>query len=349
LVERNLAKVEVASSSLVSRSNFKEPLKLRLLGLFCISQAMLITSRTTETPSAEPLFRLTDDGAGGRLQTAKRRLKFHLRHRLCRDELQKIRQFFVDQGLGALTQTELPLMLRPMRSYLWRGLSVAGRAQAQLAHFEWLLKHHSAEAIEAFYQRGSYEVFAQAYPEGAIRVVLLPSRGLGREGELELHLKLNDTSVMRMAFSVLPSQMLGLPGEGAVLVIGNMQGLRSVNQEIKTVTQRMERTRPQNILMTALQGLASGWNLAAMVGASDTAHVYSSYRSLSQRVGQSYNSLWEEMGTTGAVSNTHWNLPIQWVARSEQDVPSNKRSQLRRKNEIRQKIFDEVARNSAGL
>ena len=111
----------------------------------------------------------------------------------------------------------------------------------------------------------------------------------------------------------------------------------------------MERTRPQNILMTALQGLASGWNLAAMVGVSDTAHVYSGYRSLSQRVGQSYNSLWEEMGTTGAVSNTHWNLPIQWVARSEQDVPSNKRSQLRRKNEIRQKIFNEVARNSAGL
>jgi hypothetical protein len=36
LVERNLAKVEVASSSLVSRSNFKEPLKLMLQGLFCI-------------------------------------------------------------------------------------------------------------------------------------------------------------------------------------------------------------------------------------------------------------------------------------------------------------------------
>jgi uncharacterized protein VirK/YbjX len=128
-----------------------------------------------------------------------------------------------------------------------------------------------------------------------------------------------------------------------------MQGLRSVNQEIKTVTQKMERTRPQNILMTALQGLASGWQLVGMYGVSDAAHVYSGYRSLSQRVGQSYNSLWEELGTTGAVSTTHWDLPIQWVARSEQDVPSNKRSQLRRKNEIRQKIFDEVARNSAGL
>ena len=310
---------------------------------------MQITSKNSETPSAEALFRLTDDGAGGWLQTSKRRLKFHLRYRLCRAELQEIRQFFVNQGLSSLTEKELPLMLRPMRSYLWRGLNVAGRAHAQLAHFKWLLKHHSVESVEAFYQRGSYEVFAQAYPEGTIRVVLLPSRVLGREGELELHLKLNDTSVMRMAFSVLPSHMLGVSDDGAILVIGNMQGLRSVNQEIKTVTQKMERTRPQNILMTALQGLASGWQLVGMYGVSDAAHVYSGYRSLSQRVGQSYNSLWEELGTTGAVSTTHWDLPIQWVARSEQDVPSNKRSQLRRKNEIRQKIFDEVARNSAGL
>jgi len=308
-----------------------------------------MTSGNLENPSAEELFRQTDDGAGGWLQTAKRRLKFHLRYRLCRAELEAIRHFFLSKGLASLTRNELPLMLRPMRSYLWRGLNVAGRAHAQLAHFEWLLQHHSAAAVEAFYQRGSYEVFAQAYPEGTIRVVLLPSRALGREGELELHLKLNDTSVMRTAFSILPSQVLGVSEDGFILVVGNMQGLRSVNQEIKTVTQKMERTRPQNILMTALQGLASGWELVGMVGVSDAAHVYSGYRSLSQRVGQSYNGLWEEMGTTGAVSDTHWNLPIQWVARSEQDVPSNKRSQLRRKNEIRQKIFDEVSRNSAGL
>lgn len=308
-----------------------------------------MTSGNLENPSAKELFQQTDDGAGGWLQTAKRRLKFHLRYRLCRAELEAIRHFFLSKSLASLTRNELPLMLRPMRSYLWRGLNVAGRARAQLAHFEWLLQHHSAAAVEAFYQRGSYEVFAQAYPEGTVRVVLLPSRALGREGELELHLKLNDTSVMRTAFSILPSQMLGVSGDGFILVIGNMQGLRSVNQEIKTVTQKMERTRPQNILMTALQGLASGWELVGMVGVSDAAHVYSGYRSLSQRVGQSYNGLWEEMGTTGAVSDTHWNLPIQWVARSEQDVPSNKRSQLRRKNEIRQKIFDEVSRNSAGL
>jgi len=128
-----------------------------------------------------------------------------------------------------------------------------------IGFFEWLLKRYSADAVQAFYQHEGYEVFSQTYPEGVIRVVLSPGRALGREGELEMHLKFNDVSVMKTALSVLPARMLGVTQDGHVMVLGNIQGQRSANQEIKIVTQKMERTRPQNILMTALQGLASGW------------------------------------------------------------------------------------------
>jgi uncharacterized protein VirK/YbjX len=308
-----------------------------------------MTHRSLDAPTCEELFRLTDNGSGGWLQTAKRRLKFHLRYWWCGAQLQRIRSFFQQHGLGELTRSELSVMLRPMRPYLWGGLSPEARTNALLDHFEWVLARHSAQAVVDFYKRGSYVFFTQTHPEGLITIELEPGRGLGREGEFELHLKFNGAAVMRAAFSVLPTDMVGMQQPGFVMAIGNMQGQRFLNQEIKIVTQKMERTRPQNILMTALQGLASGWQLVGMVGVSDVAHVYSGYRSLSQRVGQSYDSLWEEMGTTGALTSVHWNLPIQWVARSEQDVPSNKRSQLRRKNEIRQKIFDAVALNSLGL
>jgi uncharacterized protein VirK/YbjX len=310
---------------------------------------MSMTPSNLDVPSSEELFRLTDNGSGGWLQTAKRRLKFRLRYWWCEKQLHRIRSFFHTHGLTELTYSELPVMLRPMRPYLWGGLTPEARTNAMLAHFEWLMARHSTQAVVDFYKRGSYAYFSQSYPEGNITIEIEPGRGLGREGEFELHLKFNGAAVMRAAFNILPAQMVGLQEPGFVMVIGNMQGQRFLNQEIKIVTQKMERTRPQNILMTALQGLATGWQLVGMVGVSDVAHVYSGYRSLSQRVGQSYDALWAEMGTTGAVSSIHWNLPIHWVARSEQEVPSNKRSQLRRKNEIRQKIFDEVARNSAGL
>jgi len=302
-----------------------------------------------DAPSSKELFRLTDNGAGGWLQTAKRRLKFRLRYWLCKKELDRIRRFFQVHGLTELTHTELPVMFRPMRPYLWWGLNAVMRTDAMLAHFEWLMARHSGQTVVDFYKRGSHAYFTQSYPEGDITIEIEPGRGLGREGEFELHLKFNGAAVMRAAFIILPAEMVGLQEAGFVMAIGNMQGQRFLNQEIKIVTQKMERTRPQNILMTALQGLASGWQLVGMVGVSDAAHVYSGNRSLSQRVGQRYDGLWEDLGTTGAVSKTHWRLPILWVARSEQDVPSNKRSQLRRKNEIRQKIFDEVVRNSATL
>jgi hypothetical protein len=236
-----------------------------------------------------------------------------------------------------------------MRPYLWGGLNPEARTQAMLSHFEWLMARHSAATVIDFYKRGSFAFFTQTYPEGEITIEIEPGRGLGREGEFELHLKFNGAAVMRAAFSILPAKMVGIQSSGFVMVIGNMQGQRALNHEIKIVTQKMERTRPQNILMTALQGLASGWQLVGMVGVSDACHVYSSYRSLSKRVGLSYDKLWEELGSMGALSTTHWHLPVQWVPRSEQDVPSNKRSQLRRKNEIRQKIFDEVARNCVPL
>jgi uncharacterized protein VirK/YbjX len=309
----------------------------------------LFSQRALTSDSPQAIFRATDDAAGGWLQTTKRLLKFRLRYWLCKKQLHSIRAFLTDKGLVALVASDLPMLLRPMRPYLWHGLNPTQRTSALLTHFDWMLQHFSLAAVESFYAHGTHELFAQTYPEGILRLTLQPGRALGREGELELHLKLNDISVMRTAFSILPCEMVGVQGTGSVLVIGNMQGIRNANQEIKIVTQKMERTRPHNIVMTALQGLVQGWMLAGMVGIANDKHVYSSYRSLSKRVGQSYDTLWQELGAQTRTRGAHWNLPTVWVPKSEQDVPSNKRSQLRRKNEIRQKIFDQVAAQAQQL
>lgn len=309
----------------------------------------LFSQRALTSDSPQSIFRATDDAAGGWLQTTKRLVKFRLRYWLCKKQLHNIRAFFIDKGLEALVASDLPTLLRPMRPYLWHGLNPAQRTAALLSHFDWMLQHFSLAAVQNFYACGSHEFFAHIYPEGTVRLTLQPGRGLGREGELELHLKLNDTSVMRTAFSILPREMLGLQGAGSVLVIGNMQGIRNANQEIKIVTQKMERTRPHNIVMTALQGLVQGWMLTGMLGVANDKHVYSSYRTLSKRVGQSYDTLWQELGAQARTGQAHWSLPTVWEPKSEQDVPSNKRSQLRRKNEIRQKIFDQVAAQSQQL
>jgi uncharacterized protein VirK/YbjX len=162
-------------------------------------------------------------------------------------------------------------------------------------------------------------------------------------------MQLNRTCVMRAAFSVLPTKDLGLPGNAWMLVVGNMQGIPQTANEIKVVTQGMERTRPQNIMMTVLQGLAQGWHLQLILGVADSHHVYANYRSLTKRVGQSYDLLWQELGALERATASHWQLIRQWIPRSESEVPSSKRSQLRRKNAVRQKIFDQTAQHCMAL
>lgn len=304
---------------------------------------------TPQPLNATALFRQLDDGHGGWLQTAKRHLKFNMRHWLCRRELARIRGYFEARNLGTLFNGDLPLMLRPMRSYLWRSLNARTRTDAMLSHFDWLTTHFSVSAIQDFYAQGIIELYAQECPEGLISIDLQPGRALGREGELELHLKLNKITVMKAALSVLDGTQLPGAYQGPVLVIGNIQGQRQAQQEIKVVTQRLERTRPHNILLTAFQGLVSGWQLSDLLGVADHEHAYSGYRSLSRRVGQNYDAIWKELGAETLVAQSHWRLPTQWVPRNEQEVPSSKRSQLRRKNEIRQKIFDQIAARAASL
>ena len=299
---------------------------------------------------AKASFRLLDDGHGGWLQTAKRHFKFNVRYWLCRRELARIRDYVIARELaGILTPYDLPLMFRPMRSYLWRSLNSRTRTDAMLSHFDWLTANVSAPVIRNFYAQGIIELYQQECPEGLISIDLQPGRALGREGELELHLKLNKTTVMKVALSVLAHTQLKGGHPGHMLVIGNLQGQRQAQQEIKVVTQRMERTRPHNILLTAFQALVSGWKLTDLLGVSDQEHAYSGYGSLSRRVGQNYDAIWKELGAKVLVGQTHWRLPIQWVPRSEQDVVSSKRSQLRRKNEMRQKIFDQIANRATSL
>lgn len=119
---------------------------------------------------------------------------------------------------------------------------------------------------------------------------------------------------------------------------GNVQGSQEGKDLVKDFTQLMERTRPSGILLNALQGLAQGWGLVGLLGVSDVGHAYADYRSLSQRVGMSYDTLWQELGAEQRLSDMHWSLPLVWLPRPESEVASSKRSQLRRRNDMRQQV-----------
>lgn len=291
-------------------------------------------------PTSEILFARTDDGAGGALQTFKRRLKFGLRYAWFKPQIQHVFDTLTRLGLSHALDSDPQLMLRCTRAYAWTGLKGKTRAAAEVAHFEWLVHTLTQPIVSELYLAHQMLVAEWTVKERVVRIWLRPGRALGREGELELHLALDDGTVMRAAFSVLPHHMLGFAHAGSVMVVGNVQGSQEGKDLVKDFTTLMERTRPSGVLINALQGLAQGWGLVGLVGVSDQGHAYSDYGSLSKRVGISYDSLWAELGAERRVSTQHWDLPLTWEPRPESEVESKKRSQLRKRNELRLRVLD---------
>ena len=289
--------------------------------------------------SPSVLFARTDDSAGGWLQTTKRRVKFGWRYLLHGCHVESAHHWLHRHGLGQIVETDPYLLLRPLRSYLWTGLDADGRAQALRAHLDWLAQHPK-ESVLQFYRRGHSQVAELQRDTRVVQLCLEPGRRLGREGELELHLKLDDQLVMQAAFSVLPHTLAGHPTPGWVMVIGNMQGGPHGPDPVKALTQLAERIRPRALLMTALQGLAAGWQLSGIQGVSDAGHAYAGYGSLSKRVSASYDELWQDLGASRLIRTSHWELPVQLAFRPEDEIPSRKRAEYRRRNALRQQIFD---------
>lgn len=311
-------------------------------------------------PQALELFRLTDDGSGGPLQTFKRQLKLRWRVWRGRHSLRQVVLTLAYPELARLPVLDPQLLLRPLRSYLWNGLGRLQRARAFEAHFSWLRQQVDQADIDELYRSGGLPVTSLPLNGGALDVVLAPGRGLGREGELELHLFFSGQVLLRAAFSVLPVALLGGadkadnadkaaapdPAASRAMVIGCVQGSVGRGDEMKALTHAAHRARPKALLLDALQALAEAWQIGRIVGVATRSHVYGRYRSLSRRVGMDYDAMWQELGAEQRSAH-HWELPLQPQLRADEAVPSKKRAEHRRRCELRRALFGEVQRWAA--
>lgn len=174
------------------------------LHLVCIQNCF---SSVLLTPQS--LFQRTDDASGGSLQTFKRWLKFRLRCFWHRPHVLAVHDHLHQLGLASVFESDPLLVVRCTRAYLWSGLAAQGRAAAQMAYLDWLVQTFSSVQASALYATHPWLLCEWTLKERHVRIMLKPGRDLAREGELELHLELDGSAVMRAAFSVLPAHMVG--------------------------------------------------------------------------------------------------------------------------------------------
>lgn len=293
--------------------------------------------------SVDELFACTDDGSGGPWQTLRRRWKLRLRSWCHADAIESTIAVFRDGQLHGLPRSEPSLLIKPLRSYLRRGLSPLQRAQALGSHFSWLTRTLSKSSIDSLYADKGL-ILSDGLPGAApgasrLRFVLTSAGAWGREGELSLHLEHAGTRLMTLAFSIVERHLVfGGSASSPVLLSGAIQGRRGADKALHAVSHDVERLRPHALLVTAAQGMACGLGVDGLYGVSAGAHIYAGYRSRSRHVGIDYDALWREMGGTKAGAH-YWALPAQPRLRHEREVPSKKRGQHRRRNALREALF----------
>lgn len=299
-------------------------------------------------------FRRTDDGAGGLLQTLRRRVKFWMRCRLRSRALALGATAFRNRALQALAEQRPELALRPLRSYLRRGLPASRRAECLRAHFEWVAAHLPRAAIDRLYADEFVALLAPGRsPVEGLGLSLSIAGAQGREGELALHLEWHGQRAMSIAFSVLDAACVLDAAEaplppGPRIVIGSLQGARGADEALRALSAAAQRLRPSALLVIAAQAVTQAWTLQPPLGVAAASHAYAGYASRSRSVALDYDAAWRDAGA-GRAGRHYWALPARPLLRPDAEVESRRRAQHRRRNALREQLFDAVRDGAAGL
>ena len=295
-------------------------------------------------------FQRSDDGAGGKLQTLRRGAKFWWRCWWNAEPLHLSLDTFSDGALDPVVESEPGVPLRPLRSYLRRGLRSSARARAVWSHFTWLSSNLGAESICRLYLGGRIGLADADLQVSNLGISLSRAGHLGREGELALHLEWRGARVMSLAFSVLDARIVVDAGTeprllGRRAVAGSIQGVRGSDAALRELSTACQRLRPSALLVVALQALSQAWGLEAPLGVAGASHVYAGYASRRRHVGLDYDAAWQDSGGE-LVGRHYWLLPERARLRPEREVESRRRAQHRRRNELREGMHAAVHRSA---
>ena len=298
-------------------------------------------------------FDRTDNGGGGRLQTLRRGLKFWMRCWWSAQALQVSAAAFRDSALDSISHTRPELALRPLRSYLRYGLDAQRRARAVQAHFAWLSRRLPLPLIDRLYAGERIALMNDAAAVPGLGLSLAAAAGLGREGELALHLEWHGAIVMSLAFSVLDASAVISPADtpqarGPRLVIGALQGTRGADASLRELSGAAQRLRPSGLLVLGVQALSASWSLAEPMGVAAASHVYAEYTSRRRKVALDYDAAWAEAGAL-RTGRHYWTLPAKPLLRPDAEVESRRRAQHRRRNALRERVLASVQASATGL
>jgi hypothetical protein len=211
------------------------------------------------------------------------------------------------------------------RPYLHGRWTLRKRIRSIEEHYRLLEKRAPFLAL----QKDKSIELAQFEVNGAsARIVIDRPSWMRREGEIGLSLFYGVDRIYTAMFT-----LSDVDGQ-FVMLVGNLQGDRRDKKVLyKELTKAMYGMRPRDFLIRVLQNLGQQMGCVEIWGISDGAH-RSAHRFSKAKKLATYDQIWIEHGGLKDSKSGFFRIPTYIKKRSDDDIPSNKRSQYRRRYEF---------------
>jgi len=194
-------------------------------------------------------------------------------------------------------------------AYLAHGFSVDERASCFLHHYRRL---HEVLPESLLRLTLKEDLAIHEMPEGVNRfaVTMGLSRPYDEEGELSLHLRVNDEIVFVLSFTIVPGSVVQSQA-AEILLITRLQGVKGCYSQISLATRTLHDVSPAALLFAALQGIAVAFGIDEIAGI--PAIRQSCYtRECAASFKEAYDDFFAELGMSkGATDFFHSTVPIQ--------------------------------------
>jgi uncharacterized protein VirK/YbjX len=223
-----------------------------------------------------------------------------------------------------------PIAQRHWRKYLCRGWGIRRRLATLLEHYT-QMECLPADWRDRLLTLRSISLCQVCLKSGDVLELLLEPSDFFQEGELGLYLRdSGGERLYSLSFTL---------GERGRLFIGGLQGPRTTVKDgmVAWLGKEMFGLRPKNLLLTALYTLGEQMGGRQLLGISDAAHT------CSHKLKSSYDAFWLE--AQASRHDRHWyRLPAREPVRDIAEVKSQRRSEFRRREALREEIAGSIRR-----
>lgn len=288
----------------------------------------------SESPPASVLTRWVGKHPSQWIETMLRLLRVHWQYA----DHRRVVQAMGGASTRELLRLQPRIVYRYSTDYLFLGNPWDARRDMLVHHYEHLNRWHDPLFCGQVFRQGcelwAHEIEGQAFSIHLLGPCMVSRH---REGELTLAFRMNGHVLFRLAFSVCPSALFGLPqsqprgSDESLLYIGQVQGVSDRYEDIRAATRACHDVAPADLLMSALAGVAECWGIHLALGVPQSRQLTRAKPRFSP--GFDYDAFWQRH------AQPQPGLSHAWIALPQKDKPIELVAAKHRGRTLRKRAF----------